>query len=499
MYPQPCSWGQLCAVRRSRERLTKRYLGDMPGTQATDGYLRCSDCGEHKPPEAFYRAKRAKTGRRSDCKVCVEAKRRQRTGARARGPRPETGLRRCSICGEVKALQEFDGRVRPDRGVFEYDSRCRACNRKRRVEAYHANLEKAREQVRQARFRALRRGRPPQLSPADRERFWSKVDRRGDDECWPWTAGLTISGYGQFTVGEFGNRAHRIAFELEVRRLEAGEALSQLCGKRACCNPAHLELGYDGKGIPAAERFARYATELPNGCWEWSGTVVPDGPTIKVNGRMPLALRWAWEHDRGPVAQGHLVRRTCDNPLCVNPEHAEVLTVSEFASRPREPSLTCSRGHTYPADAPRTAAGDARRCLPCEAIASQRRRALLRNAFVEDVDPVVLHERNRGKCGLCGDPVSLELMHVDHVVPLTRGGEHSYANTRPAHPICNIWKRARLDSELDYSTLPTDRDRPLKLAERSELIELLLGWRDHSSWQEPRFCPDLESLPEKRT
>jgi 5-methylcytosine-specific restriction endonuclease McrA len=54
-------------------------------------------------------------------------------------------------------------------------------------------------------------------------------------------------------------------------------------------------------------------------------------------------------------------------------------------------------------------------------------------------------------------------MHVDHVVPVTRGGEHSYANTRAAHGVCNIWKRARLDSELDYSTLPVHRDRPVVL------------------------------------
>jgi 5-methylcytosine-specific restriction endonuclease McrA len=34
--------------------------------------------------------------------------------------------------------------------------------------------------------------------------------------------------------------------------------------------------------------------------------------------------------------------------------------------------------------------------------------------------------------------------HVDHVVPLARGGEHSYANTQPACPPCNMSKGARV-------------------------------------------------------
>jgi 5-methylcytosine-specific restriction endonuclease McrA len=34
--------------------------------------------------------------------------------------------------------------------------------------------------------------------------------------------------------------------------------------------------------------------------------------------------------------------------------------------------------------------------------------------------------------------------HLDHVVPLSRGGEHSYANVQVAHPFCNLSKGPRL-------------------------------------------------------
>lgn len=33
------------------------------------------------------------------------------------------------------------------------------------------------------------------------ERFWPKVDRRGPDECWNWTAYVSTAGYGYIGLG----------------------------------------------------------------------------------------------------------------------------------------------------------------------------------------------------------------------------------------------------------------------------------------------------------
>jgi 5-methylcytosine-specific restriction endonuclease McrA len=71
------------------------------------------------------------------------------------------------------------------------------------------------------------------------------------------------------------------------------------------------------------------------------------------------------------------------------------------------------------------------------------RRARLRDQFVEDVDAFVVYDRDGGVCGICGDPVSREGFHVDHINPLALGGEHSYANVQVAHPSCNSRKRDR--------------------------------------------------------
>ena len=365
-----------------------------------------------------------------------------------RGPKPDTGTRRCSRCGLVKPLTEFHGHVRRDRGVFEWDTRCRACNRARRTESYRKDPEKARAQTAKARARGLRRGRAT-LTDEDADRFWQKVNRQGPADCWPWLAGKTRSGYGQFVIRHHGHRAHRIAFTLMERPLERGESISHSCGDRACCNPAHMEIGYDGKGLSAPERFAKYAFEDPKtGCWDWLGGTSADGPFIKSDGRTRLAMRWAWEQEVGAVPRGKVVRRNCANQLCVNPAHAELATPAEVSAKiPRLLPAACVRGHPYPPDA-RISSSGGRRCKPCEAMAAQRRRALVRELFIEDVDPGVLHRRDGGRCGICGEPIQLSQVNIDHVIPITRGGPHSYANTRPCHRSCNSWKGARLDEEL---------------------------------------------------
>ena len=71
---------------------------------------------------------------------------------------------------------------------------------------------------------------------------------------------------------------------------------------------------------------------------------------------------------------------------------------------------------------------------------SHARRARLRGAFVEPVDPSEVWMRAGGVCGICSEPVELSDFHVDHIQPIVLGGEHSYANTQPAHPVCNLRK-----------------------------------------------------------
>jgi len=77
---------------------------------------------------------------------------------------------------------------------------------------------------------------------------------------------------------------------------------------------------------------------------------------------------------------------------------------------------------------------------------NERRRARKLSAFIEEVHPLVVLERDDGVCGICDEDVDPMNFHVDHIEPLSKGGEHSYANTQVAHPVCNLRKAARCES-----------------------------------------------------
>jgi hypothetical protein len=88
----------------------------------------------------------------------------------------------------------------------------------------------------------MKRSRKP--SRPWEQRYWERVDRRGPDDCWPWTAGRTKDGYGRLCRNGRDTYVTHIALELDGRprppgRLEA----CHTCDNPPCCNPAHLWWG----------------------------------------------------------------------------------------------------------------------------------------------------------------------------------------------------------------------------------------------------------------
>lgn len=81
------------------------------------------------------------------------------------------------------------------------------------------------------------------------DRFWSKVDRRGPDDCWLYTGHLFAgSGYGSFCLptGKTSGKsvgAHRLAYELSKGPIPQGLMVLHSCDVKQCCNPAHLRVG----------------------------------------------------------------------------------------------------------------------------------------------------------------------------------------------------------------------------------------------------------------
>lgn len=89
----------------------------------------------------------------------------------------------------------------------------------------------------------------PKLRERLERRFWSKVDRRGPDDCWPWIAKSIISKSSPYGVLNLGRTAtsstetttsNRIAFALANGGIEDGVIVRHTCDNPPCCNPKHL-------------------------------------------------------------------------------------------------------------------------------------------------------------------------------------------------------------------------------------------------------------------
>ena len=71
------------------------------------------------------------------------------------------------------------------------------------------------------------------------EAFWEKVDKRGDDECWPWLGARAGCGYGHIRHDGTCYQAHRVSLAIS-RGSEPQGQVDHICRNRSCVNPNHL-------------------------------------------------------------------------------------------------------------------------------------------------------------------------------------------------------------------------------------------------------------------
>lgn len=91
---------------------------------------------------------------------------------------------------------------------------------------------------------------------------------------------------------------------------------------------------------------------MPDGCINWSGEIDHKGYGIirwRVKGvfNKRLAHRWVWEGTYGYIDPNLVLHHKCENPLCVNIDHLQLMTRGEH-SRFHHIGKTvtvCRKGH----------------------------------------------------------------------------------------------------------------------------------------------------------
>lgn len=96
-------------------------------------------------------------------------------------------------------------------------------------------------------------------------RFWEKVERRGEDDCWPWTGNrITKTGRGQVHIRWDGGKNVRkyapvVSWELaNGLTVPVGCVVAHSCDNPNCVNPNHLRAVPQAENIRDSVRKGRY-------------------------------------------------------------------------------------------------------------------------------------------------------------------------------------------------------------------------------------------------
>lgn len=196
------------------------------------------------------------------------------------------------------------------------------------------------------------------MTNAERARFWSYVDKRGEGECWPWLGAVTKNeGRGRFTLRRESFSAPRVAYALTFG--EPAALVCHTCDNPPCCNPGHFFLGTHADNVHDCIAKGRTAGQKQTHC-KHGHEFTPENTRLRRDGR------------------GKRMCRTCDRErerIYKARRKLENLHVPKPADYRQK--KTCKRGHPLSGDnillSADTKGRRVRRCKICRQASEARR------------------------------------------------------------------------------------------------------------------------------
>src|SRR4051794_12008240 len=106
-------------------------------------------------------------------------------------------------------------------------------------------------------------------------------------------------------------------------------------------------------------------------CWLWLAATAKAYGVFWDGKRQVYAHRWSYEQAKGPIPPGLTIDHLCRTPLCIRPDHLEVVSLRTNILRGTAPAAeaarreTCSQGHPYTPENLKIDPRGHRRCRIC--------------------------------------------------------------------------------------------------------------------------------------
>lgn len=78
------------------------------------------------------------------------------------------------------------------------------------------------------------------------------------------------------------------------------------------------------------QRFLAKVNKIPNGCWEWTGSLTNKlYGQFYYSGKNGRAQRYSYEFYVGKIPEGLTIDHQCNNTKCVNPAHLKAMSMRD--------------------------------------------------------------------------------------------------------------------------------------------------------------------------